>query len=228
MKINAVATFCGKVLPVIAPSFKYQEEGYIRKEIQDNEKFMVILPDGSVVDSKMTVVSAVEFKCPVSGIAPHKELPFRYFLQCHATMNALDVSYMYYVCWRPETSTVFVVHRDDDALQSSICIVLEIFESDKPKRPSKLPAALHALKLKIKEGQSKSILIGEFPSASSTHFPILSSMYSRVTVKEGLELCDKVCSAVNEGYQLQREKGTEAIVFLCSDLDRWYRKHSLR
>lgn len=41
-EIYAVATFCGKVLPVIAPTFKYQEEGYIRKEIQENEKFMVI------------------------------------------------------------------------------------------------------------------------------------------------------------------------------------------
>lgn len=97
----------------------------------------------------MNVVSAVEFKCPVSGIATHKELPFRYFLQCQATLNALDVSYMYYVCWRTETSTVFVFHRDDDAFQSAICIVPEIFGSDKPKRPSKLPAALHALKLKI-------------------------------------------------------------------------------
>lgn len=81
-EINAVA----KVLPVIAPSFKYQEEGYIRKEIQENENFMVISPNGSVVESEMNVVSAVEFKCPVSGIAPHKELPFRYFLQCQATM----------------------------------------------------------------------------------------------------------------------------------------------
>lgn len=44
-EINAVATFCGKVLPVIAHSFKYQKEGYIRKEIQDNEKFMEISPE---------------------------------------------------------------------------------------------------------------------------------------------------------------------------------------
>lgn len=77
-------------------------------------------------------------------------------------MNALDVSYMYNVYWRPETSTVFVVHRDDDAFQSAICIVLENFGSDKPKRPSKLPAALHALKLKIEVGQRNSIFIKEF------------------------------------------------------------------
>lgn len=217
-EINAVATFCGKVLPVIAPSFNYHEEGYIRKEIQESEKFMVISPDGSVVDSEMNVVSAVEFKCPVSGIAPHKELPVRYFLQCQAAMDALNVSYMCYVCWRPETSTVFVVYRDDDVFQSAISIVLEIFGSDKPKRPG----ALHALELKIEEGQRKSIFIGEFPSASYTDSPILLSMYFCVTVKEGLELCDKLCSAVNEGCHLQREKATGAVVVLCSDLDRWY------
>lgn len=159
---------------------------------------MVISSDGSVVDSEINVVSAVKFKCPVSRTALHKELPFRYFLQCQATMNDLDVSYMYFVSWRPETSTVFVVHRDDDAFKSAICIVLEIVGSNKPKRSSKLPAALYALKLKIENGHRKSIFIGKFPSALYTDLLILTSMYSFVTVKGSLDLCDKLCSAVNE------------------------------
>ena len=223
-EINATATFVSTVMPVIAPTCVFQEEGYVMKSITDSD-FAVISPDGSLLNASNETISAVEFKCPV--VASHKEVPHRYYLQCQATMFALGIWSMYYLCWRPDTSTVFQISWDEGTFSLAMDIVQETYCGSHKKRPGKLPANLPELKEKIESGRLKCTFIGEFPSVVASE-SVLNNANGGKALGDVTHTCDDLCRSIKDGYELLRQKATEAIVFLCSDLDRIYEKSSLR
>ena len=227
-EINATSTLVGVVLPVIAPSCFMQEEGYINVALTENGGVIgkiIVSPDGSVCDENGTVYG-VEFKCPVNAI--HTEVLHRYYLQCQATMLALDTQRLLYLCWRPDSSTVFEVYRDHESFSAALEIVLDVYLCDKKKRPTKLPESHQNLRDDIEKGRKRCRFIGEFPSAIASDLPRLLENVRRITTDDTLKLLEQISQSFQEGYHLKREKATEAVVFLCSDLDRCYNKSALR
>ena len=186
---------------------------------------MIVSPDGSIYNHESHTVSAVEFKCPVSGI--HTEVPQRYYLQCQATMDALDVENMYYVSWKPDISTVHEVFRDTDTYQMALDIVCDTYCRNQSRRPKKLPEHLPLLKEHINNGRKRSRFIGEFSSMTAVSKQV-SMQSNKQLVAKAMDIKDRLIQTVTDGYQLRREKGTEAVVFLCSDLDRSFDKFALR
>lgn len=83
-------------------------------------------------------MSAVEFECPTA--ISHRALPERYYLQCLAMMEGLDIDNMLYICWRPDITTVFEVAtcRDTQTLKKVVHLAKSIYVNDRPKRPTKL------------------------------------------------------------------------------------------
>ena len=224
-EINAIATMVGKVLPVIAPEQIYVEEGCIKIEYQ-NQTFMVVSPDGSLRSSQTNeTIGAVEFKCPTK--ISHTEVPKRYYLQCLSTMEALDVETLYYVCWRPDVSTVFKVNRNKDLFERAMALAVALYGVEKPKRPVKVPDEAKAIQTDIDHGIASVEYLGEFPSAYASTFQSQLSE-NHICNTDLIALLEKVQTLTKESYELQREKASEAMVFLVSDLDRNWSKNPLR
>ncbi|MEW8546432.1 MAG: YqaJ viral recombinase family protein, partial [Candidatus Thiodiazotropha sp.] len=225
-EINGIATLVGKVLPVIDPDLAYNEEGCIQFGLPNTNKRVVVSPDGSLYNKRTeSLVSAVEIKCPTKQI--HTEVPERYILQCQATMHALGVDSMYYLCWRPDLSSVFEIRKNQAIFEEALAIVEDVFGPEHPKRPNALHKNVGKLKSKIKDECKNTNFIGEFVSGVSSSGSS-QRVLEPITVSHSKEMFSALASLLREGYQLKREKATEAVVFICCDLDREWSKHSLR
>ena len=223
-EINATATLVGKVLPVLSPDLVYQEEGCVRRDLTDKGHHLIVSPAGSLTKDDETV-SAVEFKCPVKQL--HTELPIRYFLQCQATMDALNVDEMYNLCWRPEVSSVFLVEKDQEIFSEALNMVKEVYIKEHPNRPTKLSDEVYPLKERIKEKSHYAHFLGEFPSAIASS-DVNKSSKLQLKVSDAIVLFSMLSYLLKEGYQINREKATEAVVFLACDLDRIWSKNPFR
>ena len=108
---DAMATFVGKVVPVVAPDLVFCEEGCDEMEKQSGKPFLVVSPDGSLRRNKELTSTeiAVEFKCPYFKL--QTQVPSRYILQCISEMEALEVEQLFYLCWRPDEPSVFKISR---------------------------------------------------------------------------------------------------------------------
>ena len=226
-EINAVATLVGEILPVLYPDHMYTEESCIQISFKDTP-FMVISPDGSLgieLDGQILTSSAVEFKCPLRDV--HYELPQRYYLHCLSTMESLDVDRMLYISWTETLTTVLEVQENTEFYSEVLDLATEIFACDKPKRPCKLHVQVKLIKERIALNCAKASFIGEFPSQSSSEH-ISSYEKDHITQDYLKRLLDSINDLLKESYELQRQKASEALVFLCSDLDRTWSKHQLR
>jgi hypothetical protein len=226
-EINAVATLVGSILPVLSPDLTYVEEGCIKIH-NDDKPFVVVSPDGSLrtdLDGERKTVSAVEFKCPT--MVSHRKLPERYYLQCLSTMEGLDVDGMLYVCWRPDITTVIEVLRNTVVFDSAIKIAKSLYACDKPKRPVKVADGLRSLKSDIVSGCAEARCVGEFPSLvkADKQKPTPGILCN---ISDLVSLYDDVIGLHKDSYELQRQKASEAMVFLCCDLDRMWSKTQLR
>ena len=223
---NAAATLVGKVLPVIDPSVRFYVEGCVELD----GSFMVVSPDGSLrqTDSFDSTTTAIEFKCPVNQL--HKTFPPRYLLQCLAEMEALNVDNLLYLSWRPDTSSVFKLNKDSDLLERGYEIAKNIYGNENPKKPTKLSNELKALKEEIATKSSNVELIGLFESAVNDRFVdnTYMSEAKSVDAKDLLSVLHDIKNLQIRSYNLRREKASEAIVYLCCDLDRLWTKDSIK
>jgi hypothetical protein len=141
-------------------------------------------------------------------------------------MNALGVDIMYYLCWRPDVSSVFEVERNDQVFGAALEIVKEIYTQDNPKRPTKLGENVSSMKETIREECRQIRFVGEFPSAvSSTE---KSRIQAPMSVCDATDLYERIRHLLTEAYELNREKATEAVVFLECDRDRTWSKNPFR
>ena len=225
---NAIATIVGKVLPTFYPHLKYFEEGCVEVKAPDGKTFMIVSPDGSLRDGESFEATqmAVEVKCPVRTI--HTKFPPRYLLQCLAEMEALNVESLLYLCWTPDDATVFKVERDTELFQKALRYSLEMYGAERPKKPSKLPSFMKEIQEEIRRKSCSVEFMGQFSSllADQNVDNIFST--NNVTVHQLTELCSKLKDVQGSHYELQREKASEAMMFLCCDLDRSWEKNSIK
>ena len=97
----------------------------------------------------MFTTSVVEFKCPIREA--HYELPPRYYLQCLSTMEALDVDRMLYISWTKSLTTVYEIKRKSDFFSMVLDLAIEIYGTEKQRRPSKLHENVISIKEKNRD-----------------------------------------------------------------------------
>jgi hypothetical protein len=224
---NAIATLVSRILPTLLPNLEYFEEGCVC--IEHNEKtFAVVSPDGSLQtmtdNGDFTEVYGVEIKCPVKRI--HNSVPERYILQCLAEMEALNVDKLLYICWRPDFTAVFEIHHNRPFFKSAMKEALDKYGNEQPKRPTRLPDHVSEMRNQIKKESQKAKFLGEFPSVSCGN-DIAAIQQGYLDVKELKLLLNDIIALIGNGYDLQRQKASEAVVFICSDLDRFWCKNRL-
>ena len=226
-EINAVATAVGKALPVLYPGLRFHEEGCIEIKTEDGKPFMIVSPDGSLRKdfSESSTTVGIEIKCPTRKV--HNEFPSRYLLQCLAEIEALDVENLLFISWSPDVTNVFTVPRDRDLFSRVMVHALDIYGPEKPTKPTKLPAFVKSLKEEI-DGKCKSILLtAQFKSLVSTEDTADVLQSGHVSSNEISSLCTSTKDAISSAYELNREKASEAMIFLCCDLNRHWNKDSI-
>ncbi|KAH3725516.1 hypothetical protein DPMN_051360 [Dreissena polymorpha] len=147
---SAMATLVGKVLPVIFPDKIVCEEGFVEKDLnQNNEPFIVVSLNGSLRSDKClhSTEMAVELKCPVMEI--HTTIPHRYMLQCESEMDALGVESLLYLCLRPDFSSVFIIRRTQELFKTAYSIEEEVYKTQNPKRVKAKSPEVKQLKVDI-------------------------------------------------------------------------------
>jgi hypothetical protein len=221
---NAMVTLTGKVLPTMFQNLICCEEGFVEiGKTKDNNPFMVVSPDGSIrrdTTLERTELS-VELKCPVMDI--HKTIPTRYYLQCQAEIIALGVDSLVYLCWKSDFSSVFVVQRDDTVFASAYGFAEKFYKSEAPMLFKSVKQDVKQLKQDVVKAcgdDTKVRLVGLFPSLEHDE-NMINQFESQSLFKARVELkLNQIIKAIERKFELFREKATEAVVFLCSTLDR--------
>ena len=226
-EINAVSTLVGRIMPVVAPDLCYHEEGCYRL---DDNSFMIVSPDGSLRKDDDSCVMGVEFKCPT--IKVHTEVPVRYYLQCLAEMEVLDCDQLLFVSWRPDITTVFLILRNSTLFRDAYEVAKLIYGDTNPKRPTKLLESSKRLKEEIKICCNRSRFLGEFQlvtlATTEITAPTSELLGGQHKVSDLKQLYNDIGQLTRDGYELLRQKASEALVFLCCDLDRTWNKDELR
>ena len=226
-EINAVATIVGKIIPVVEPTLKFCEEGCVLIEQSDGSIFMVVSPDGSLRRDRTlnSTEVAIEIKYPVRKV--HTEFPPRYLLQCLSEIQVLDASYLLYVSWTENDTTVFKVERNDKLLTDMMRVAISIYGELKPKKPAKLTLDVKQLKADILKESKTVKMIGRFKSCKASNSV---NMYNTRdgTASALTELLTHVGECLKDHYELNREKASEAVVFLVADLDRSWERNTIR
>jgi hypothetical protein len=232
-EINAAATMVGKVLPMMCPGLKMYEEGFIELDSVRTKPFMIISPDGSVrtTEREDCTTFGIELKCPIYDV--HTSFPRRYLLQCLSEIEALNVPELLYLSWRPDISTCFRIKRNPTLFQRAFKAAVELYDVDKPNRPTKLSEESRLLSAEIHKACSSEDMvefIGVFQSLK--HQPDTENSYDNgiYSVQRCEVLLNQLIKCYDDFYELQRIPATEAVVFLCCDLDRKWeedRAHSV-
>ena len=154
-ELNGVGVLVGKVLPVYMPNAVYYEEGYYTMASESDSNFMIVSPDGSCRINSFPE-TAVEIKCPLPGkrVVPdvHYVIPNYYICQLLSEMTALNCTCLFYVCWTPQSSTVFMVRYDVNLwnlIKDRLSDILESVDR-KPSRPKRKHPGCDAIKEHIK------------------------------------------------------------------------------
>ena len=250
-EINAVGAIVGKIIPVFAPESKFYEEGCYVVRSLDHKPILVVSPDRSLRQDE-NVVEGIEIKCPIPGkiFVPdvHYNIPQYYICQILSEMAALQVISLLYVCWTPESCTVFRA-KFDETLWSTIVNELNIVygaEKDTASRPKKKRSTVQQLKQMLRKyTEEKVVLLAEFPSVFSkpcNHFDMAADVQdvrgchglsNETTIRESSsfkptscfisfakEILMKAETQLNEIYNVLRIPAKEVIVAFVSDLDR--------
>ena len=187
--------------------------------------FVVVSPDGSLRSANgQNDIFGVEFKCPVRQM--QDEVPQRYLLQCLSEMEVLQVDKLLYICWRPDVTSVFEITRNQDLFIKVLDNLLAVYCQDKPKKPTKLPSAIAEIREEIQRECRKAKFCGEVPSI--TNIQDRPTPNKDHTKPEAVDLLYRIAQLLSDGYELRREKASEAMVFLCCDLDRNWSKEQIR
>ena len=145
-------------------------------------------------------------------------------------MEALNVESLLYLSWRPDNSSVFKLNKDSDLFKRYYEMAKNIYGNENPKKPTKLPNEIKALKEEIARKSSNVELIGLFKSAlndtSVDNEYVLGA--KSVIPKDLLSALNEIKTLQIRSYNLRREKASEAIVYLCCHLDRLWTKDSIK
>ena len=240
---DAIATVVGRVLPAVFPTLEYFEEGCVRIAYNDKESFLVVSPDGSLKESQNAVPKMMyETKCKTSNLYTtdvNYEIPKYYVTQLLCEMFAYDCKELLLTCWPIQSTTVFRVMFDENLWQCIWEAMCTLYGTDKPKRPTKFPANVAAIKTKITEFlQTNVSFLGKFPSCVATNAPENNFQYgdgayiacsTSVSQKDDSIAPENLLSTLHnvrkwqeEAYQLCRTTATEILMFMVNDLDRRY------
>jgi hypothetical protein len=100
------------------------------------------------------------------------------------------------------------------------------YACDKPKRPSKLTDEIAELQVRIKKECKRATFVGEFMSAKNIQN--VTHRIEQATVSTLQDVLHSSKELITSGYELQRQKSSEAMVFLVCDLDRNWSKDPFR
>ena len=203
---------------------------------------MVVSPDGSgKASDPIQTRLGFEFKCPMQGklftTPVHYKVPHYYIPQLFSEMKALNVSELLYVCYSPETSTVFHVTFDAQLWEDLWKEILCIYSGETPMRPKCKQKNVPYLKDQIKIFMEKNIkYLGEFKSVQGTscsHQLLSDDIYrghkqqnkgtTTMLIQDDKELPLRLNKYIEEAYNILRTKASEILCFLLSDLDRMYK-----
>ena len=255
-EINAVGVIVGKIIPVFAPESKFYEEGcYIVPDL-DNKPILVVSPDGSLRIND-TVIMAIEIKCPLPGkvFVPdvHYKIPTYYICQILSEMAALQVKSLLYVCWTPESCTVFRAQFDETLWLTLLKELTTLYgtDNDKASRPKKKNTNIEQLKEMVKKySEENVVLLAEFSSVFSVPCNHCDSVADVKDLRgyHGLSneetnrenSCFKTSCSISfakevlmkgeaqllECYNVLRIPAKEVIVAMISDLDRMKKRET--
>ncbi|KAH3898006.1 uncharacterized protein LOC127864724 [Dreissena polymorpha] len=223
-EINAVATLVGKVIPVLFPGMIFCEEGCVISSDDSGNTFCVVSPDGSLRQdtSLLSTSMAVEIKCPTTDI--HFQLPPRYLLQCLSQIEALNVNSLIYLSWTETLTSIFKVERNINLYNNAMEIARSIYDTSNPKRPNTLCSSVKTLKDEIERASKDACFLGCFPSAKVGKATVRSA-FEVHTVHEISVLLNSLVDLHSQIHEIKREKATEAVVFICADLNRSWNKN---
>lgn len=157
----------------------------------------------------------------------HTDFPARYLLQCLSEIHVLNVSHLLYISWTEDIATVFKVTRNDALLTKALKIAMELYGSDKAKKPTKLTQSSKELNEEIVRKSTDVEFVGRFPSWKLSNN---ANIYDndQKNCESLYDLFKSIRSCFKESYGLQRQRATEAVVFLAADLDRSWKKNAKR
>ncbi|KAH3784521.1 hypothetical protein DPMN_162478 [Dreissena polymorpha] len=108
-------------------------------------------------------------------------------------------------------------------MKTAMCL----YNGNETKKPTKISPEIKQLQYEIEE-QSKSVeFLGLFPSAKACSASNMNRE-SASSIKTFMDVINQVKNTHNDLYELTRERATEAVVFLCTDLDRNWKKEELK
>ena len=238
-EINAAATLVGKVLPAIYPHLTFSEEGCIK--VNFDEYHMIVSPDGSCFNSSSgTTEIAVEIKCPFppnpgTYKSPvYYKIPRYYVPQILSEMRALQTEVLLFLCYSKESTVVLRGIFDSDLWQS-ITQELELTYGLNGERPKRRSSNYDELRNKIDQYiDEKVVFIGEFKSVVGEEcaakdgnmdepFCVHSNSVDTVStlkIDDVGQLLFESQNMFKNAYQLCRQRATEFLGFMVSDLDR--------
>ncbi|KAH3864335.1 hypothetical protein DPMN_027352 [Dreissena polymorpha] len=217
---HEIATLSSIVLPFLFPNLIYFEEGYY---VENN---VMVSPDGCLRDAaSMTAVYAFEGKAPFGSIwcRQHYKVPERYMTQTIFEQKVLSAENgTLYLCWTPESTTVFRVPVNRSLHSKCMDIIDSIYMKSVPKRPTRIPKEIKSLRQEIKEHVEHCEFLGEFPSVKACEInrDYLAEPFSYHDLMRALM---KGKQLMKEVYNLKRHFASQVVVYLLADLDRLWK-----
>jgi hypothetical protein len=104
---------------------------------------------------------------------------------------------------------------------------MEIYGTEHPRKPTKLSHASKDLKEDIRKEAESAKFVGIFPSCHVVQEEHELDKKNHSNEDVSILLKD-ICKLHNQCYELQRERATEAVVFLIGDLDRSWKRNTIR
>ena len=126
---NAIATFASVVVPLLYEASYVFEEGCTFIS-ENNQKLMVVSPDGTLRTPNHDICAVLEVKCPVSAdykLPVHYTVPKYYICQLLAEMAAMQVSQAIYICYSSESTTVCIASFDENLWEEIMLEVKRIY-----------------------------------------------------------------------------------------------------
>ena len=246
---NAVATLCTKILPVYFPSTSYAEIGSVvlkqyktshfhtetgecKTDVADHYSFALVFPDGVLVDKnkpqwsgQSDFIYSVELKSLYFRKQPHSTVPLRYIPQLELECAIPSRNQTIYVSSRPDISTAFLYPGHDSFLDELMNEVKESFVN--ASRFSKHTESSRSSKKKLGELSEDSVFLGEFKTVIGHRKELPPDIVSEQRTTDNsktnlISLLTLIKQFLNDSYNVQRERATEAITFMLSDTDRMF------
>ena len=252
-EVNATATLISTIAPAYLPAcFAFYEIGPSFIHTQNGKKILEVSADGVMqctlgeacpnyqVHGNRRIL--IEFKSPVpqENVAEtiFYEVPNRYMPQLQSQMKAYMCDEVWLICSTSVSATTIVVYFDEDLWNNIWTLLLELYEPDKPKIPTRVHPSTKSIRLQISQSkQTHSSFLCEVPTITGEYGSVtipedFNSPYTpapacqeilktneRIT-QENLMLYEDSKRAFNQCHEVLRDPGKELFVFMLTDKDR--------